>query len=714
MATGYKSVRDARPQQSEHQHQSPEEPRDADKSRKPGLPCWAIALIIVGSVLFVGLIIGLVAHAIGKDADSENEEKQKSSADRFGDAFWNRIDADEDKSAADVPGAGFLHPAESARRAQQVFLRQDGGRHYRGGNFNLAWAIEPLCSGESREYRCVFGLRFNIGSGEHSARNYPLILDTSGGTKVWYREALAVGPFARKKRHTSTTEAPLSARYKVPGTSTEKKSENLARVTYPAHGTVEGPLVGDVVTVSGAEGEPVPGQLDVGGHARDTNLALIRVTTEWKKPGVLDMGRFTGILGLGPRIQLAGKAQFEETRENAKGLSPSVPASTFLEMLSVHLHRASKKGEAPADPVFSFDVTAENGSWLSRPHFVVGGTPRGLSLRRFPVAKELQYDTEDEKLTALLRDTITDRFRDALETDRVEDDLLDSLYLRGVLGQLIIPRLQTELDTLQAAEKDKPLSQQKFSNARLREALDFRGDKWTLHAKRIRIGQTVLNASENLFTAFPENEEPEEEDGARGGGDPAAARAPDVKSWHLETAWKGFVDWSYAYPEDMADEKKAFGGDVTRYSMSNGSAWQRPQKNKLIAIGKPDPVEKKDRRWRLKLDSGASMMVLSPPLWKIFERKRAGKSCLDGPEIGVELAMEGGGEKGDDVDGQAFWYFVTPKEYCYCGKNVASESACVSENTAGQATLLGLPFHKAFYIGYDWENQAVLLPDLSR
>eukprot|EP00392_Amoebophrya_sp_AT5.2_P015801 g16017.t1 len=708
MATGYDSVPVARSQQSEQvadKHQSQEEqPRDAEESRQTRFPYWAIALIIVGSVLFVGLIIGVLVYAM-----------QKSSACDFGDAFWKRIDADfwkridadEDKFAADVPGAGFLDPPDSARRAQQVFLRQDGSRDYRGGDYNLVWAIEPetRCGNEEinleRDYRCAFQIRLNIGSGDRSARDLPLLLDTGGGSAVWYRdEVFARGLFSKTKRHASTTESPLAvaAAHKVAG----KESENVVQVHYPAHGTVEGRLVRDVVAVAATEsaqngrwaGEP----LDVGGHARDSSLALIRVTTE-PTPAAsqqANVGGLTdrGILGLGPRIQRAGAAQFAETRENAMGLSPSVPASTFLEMLSVHLDRAAKiKGTAATAPVFSFDVTARDGSWLDRPHFVVGGTPPGLSLRKFPIAKELQYSGHDligpRGLLTFLCDLILETHKEPLTDNALK---LSALKIFNKPHRFM-PELLQRLGSLQAAEKDKPLAQQKFSYARLREVLDFRSDQWVLHAKRIRIGKTIVDASENWFTAVNQEDAP-----------------ADEKSFYMETAVKGVHDWSFAYPEDMTEEEAAFGGDIARYSLSNGSSWKRPQKNKLITVGKQSEERSEDRRWRIVLDSGASILDLSPPLWKIFERKRAKKSCLDGPEIGVELAIESGGSESE------FWYFVTPKDYCYCGKDVANEGACVSESAhaAERAIhiLLGLPFHRAFYVGYDWQSQAVLLPEL--
>ncbi|CAD7936531.1 unnamed protein product [Amoebophrya sp. A120] len=125
------------------------------------------------------------------------------------------------------------------------------------------------------------------------------------------------------------------------------------------------------------------------------------------------------------------------------------------------------------------------------------------------------------------------------------------------------------------------------------------------------------------------------------------------------------------------------------------------------------------------------------------------KPCSEGPEISIEFPVEsaapvasrsaGGAAAVGATTSKALetsWYTLRPRDYCYCeGINVSTASGkvkalhhCLEEystpdhrggqaarnaNRGSTAIMLGIPFHRSFYVGYQFaDKKGILLPNM--
>ncbi|CAD7934985.1 unnamed protein product [Amoebophrya sp. A120] len=423
-----------------------------------------------------------------------------------------------------------------------------------------------------------------------------------------------------------------------------------------------------------------------------------------------DPSGFHGILGLG---------FWDERNGGANNLHARDAAAHVLQQL-----RLGAIEEGRENTVFSFDITvpaghsdafsaryAVNGSadslsWSKKPHFILGTSPAPDRLRRFPVMPEPIRN--DELLSQLLSDRGLSALGDP-GTPAQQSSAHHKMALKAFARWYLY---KTENEEVNGAEngsayeyqfRGTPLREQQHlpSHEYVKEKLDFRGPSWSLAASKIRIGNTIYDAADDVFA--PE------------------AGVEFSAEKHLQADVLPSVEWEY---------------DTTKGGI-NGKSEEAKTK---LRPRKPSRTTYTDKRYSLHLDSAHGGIMLAAPLREVFDKKFKkltegnGKRCEDGPDIAFELTEEIA-ESADEGEGartevpasgssanqksssHTHWYVLHAKNYCYCkGKKHVQLRHCVgtindpSDTLNRKAMYLGRPFHRAFYVGYDFVKREILLP----
>ncbi|CAD7934982.1 unnamed protein product [Amoebophrya sp. A120] len=421
------------------------------------------------------------------------------------------------------------------------------------------------------------------------------------------------------------------------------------------------------------------------------------------------------------------------------------------------------------------------GPWSRNPVFVLNGKPREERLLRFPVAEQLQrrdsfpwyepgflfrtlWDPSDgvdfyrraRSTSTAARLSIHEQFYTDLEApslgtyDRIKatrkllrrflrekDRLQEEFYHR---------RIRAGRTPLRRGVGGKPL----LADSTLKNFFDFRGSEWQLYVRKVRIGDEVFDAREDrlVFDDQADNNSPpttssiqEQQPGtssrrhadAPGAVPPASRRLREPAQNRLYAFFPPLVEWSYRGLDvvepsgngqtNVGNSSTSFSPDVNRFVTTLTPEKREFRPSTLYRNQRPetedDQHSHRDKRYKVMLDSGWSVLGLARPLYEVFERKladfnqrngHAARDCpADGPEIAFELE-----EKRSNM---FHWFTLTGADYCYChGSRVPnrplSRQHCVDKlrHTQSLALMLGVPFHRAYYVGYDYGNREILLP----
>ncbi|CAD7967266.1 unnamed protein product [Amoebophrya sp. A25] len=335
--------------------------------------------------------------------------------------------------------------------------------------------------------------------------------------------------------------------------------------------------------------------------------------------------------------------------------------------------------------VFSFDLTHEDGRWHESPKMVVNGLPHGgeQGLLRFPLATGIQVPEVKE-----LRDKLVSLFVDYLHKrhEAFKKESLDIVYLvvvtslsRGTFEREFFPRFLKDLPQLQQEDHTK------YGWPALHKLIEFQSSVWLLEVTRIRVGDLVISATD-------------------------AANELNC-GWDIKTSQECEKEGKLmATPSGLYDWVQEDGGAQIRQISQPSPAPSMASTTEQDALP--------DMRYHVQLDTGCSLVTLAKPLLEIFERQfvKNGNVCKNGPVVGFELVNSVKRGPGDDTS--ASWYFLTPKDYCYCEGVLSVKGRlakhCFQEETQpkDRTAMLGLPFYRAFYVGHDYLRREVVLPRL--
>ncbi|CAD7961077.1 unnamed protein product [Amoebophrya sp. A25] len=325
--------------------------------------------------------------------------------------------------------------------------------------------------------------------------------------------------------------------------------------------------------------------------------------------------------------------------------------------------------------VFSFDLTHVDGHWQDSPRMIINALPtNSKDLLRFPIARGLEEPSSQEHWDALqdLFVSYMDQYHPNLREEMKQSSTRLTLWTHvaaGTFESAVFPAFIQHLPQLQQQNPKK------YSWAALRSHLRFHSPYWALDVTTIRIGDTIVSAKDDSNNLnYNEN----------------------LDTVRHEQDWRAWKQKRYT----MKLQRRPFG--LYDWDAASGRL------KRIVPASAVSAKKNENMRYRVALDTGASLIALAKPLLDLFEREfqKSGNVCKNGPPVGFRVVR-------DEGTGEEKWYFLTPKDYCYCaGGKGRHFKHCfeVDEKPDDRVALLSLPFYKAFYVGHDYRRKEVLLP----